>query len=144
MSTNERQVRSGSYVTASGSLLADFHLNVTAEAQGRLQLARLFHMTDDPGVKQMLRFLLARDTAHQKIWLAAIDQLHRDGLEDMPVPEAFPDTPPENAFADVHLGFSARGGAESDGLWPGAYDKEPLPHAEPPVLPAGDPRLYCS
>jgi manganese catalase len=135
---------SGSYVTASGNLLADFHLNVTAEAQGRLQLARLFHMTDDPGVKQMLRFLLARDTAHQKIWLAAIDQLRHDGLEEMPVPEAFPDTAPENAFADVHLGFSARGGAEPDGLWPGAYDKEPRPHAEPPILPFGDPRLYCS
>jgi hypothetical protein len=45
------------------NLLADFHVNVTAEAQGLLQLSRLFPMTDDPGVKQMLRFLLARDTA---------------------------------------------------------------------------------
>ncbi len=116
---------------------------MTAKVQGRLQLARLFHMTDDPGVKQMLRFLLARDTAHQRIWLAAIDQLHRDGLEDMPVPEAFPDMPPENAFAGVHFGFSAAG-ATPDGLWTGAYDGEPQPHAEPPVLPAGDPRLYCS
>jgi Mn-containing catalase len=135
---------SGSYVSASGNLLADFHLNVTAESQGRLQLARLFHMTDDPGVKQMLRFLLARDTAHQKIWLAAIDQLRRDGIEDMPVPEAFPDAAPENAFADVHLGFSNGGDPAVARRWIGAYIDVPAPLADPPILSAGDPRLYCS
>ncbi|MFI6264828.1 manganese catalase family protein [Micromonospora sp. NPDC051006] len=84
----------GAYVTASGNLLADFQLNVTAEAQGRLQVARLFQMTDDPGVKQLLRFLLARDTMHQNLWLAAIEQLREDGLAQMPVPEAFPDGSP--------------------------------------------------
>ncbi|MBQ0901197.1 manganese catalase family protein [Micromonospora sp. U21] len=80
------------FITASGNLMADFHLNVTAEAQGRLQVARLFNMTDDPGVKQMLRFLLARDTMHQNMWMAAIEQLKQDGLEEMPVPDAFTDS----------------------------------------------------
>jgi Mn-containing catalase len=137
---------SGAYVTASGNLLADFHLNVTAEAQCRLQLARLFHMTDDPGVKQMLRFLVARDTMHQRIWLAAIDELKADGIEDMPVPDAFPDMAPESELNDAYLGFSADGAA-GDGRWaagPFRYEPTPAPHAEPPVLPPGDPRLYCS
>jgi Manganese containing catalase len=40
---------SGAFVTSSGNLLADFHLNATAEMQGRLQVARLWHKTDDPG-----------------------------------------------------------------------------------------------
>ncbi|MEV0431441.1 manganese catalase family protein, partial [Micromonospora sp. NPDC050495] len=35
----------GNFITASGNLMADFQLNVTAEAQGRLQVARLFNMT---------------------------------------------------------------------------------------------------
>jgi Mn-containing catalase len=121
----------GSYVTASGNLLADFHLNVTAEAQGRLQLARLFHMTDDPGVKAMLRFLLARDTAHQQLWLAAIEQLRVDGLEEMPVPDAFPDAASEIEFAR---------GPAADLRYPGG----PPPLGEAPVLPFGDPRLYCT
>jgi Mn-containing catalase len=132
---------SGGYVTASGNLLADFHLNVTAEAQSRLQLARLFHMTDDPGVKQMLRFLIARDTMHQRAWLAAIDELKADGIEDMPVPDAFPDAAPDRDDATTRLGFSAGGSADD---WAFRYDAEPQPRAEPPVLPAGDPRLYCS
>src|SRR6201746_660475 len=52
------------YIIASGNLLADFRSNVHAEGQGRLQTSRLFNMTDDPGVKDMLRFNLARDTPH--------------------------------------------------------------------------------
>ncbi|WP_030491301.1 manganese catalase family protein [Micromonospora chokoriensis] len=107
---------SGAFITASGNLLADFQLNVTAEAQGRLQIARLFQMTDDPGVKQLLRFLLARDAVHQNMWLAAIEQLKEDGLEEMPVPEAFGDS--------------------------GECADNPRAYAPEPVLPAGDPRLY--
>jgi Mn-containing catalase len=30
-------------------------------------------MTDDPGMKDMLSFLIARDTMHQQQWLAAIE-----------------------------------------------------------------------
>lgn len=140
----------GSYITASGNLLADFHLNVTAEAQGRLQVARLFNMTDDPGVKQMLRFLLARDTMHQNMWLAAIEQLKEDGLEEMPVPEAFPDAEQENQFAYQFINFSA-GEESAEGRWASgpspdgkgefSYQAKAKAYAEAPVLPPGDPRL---
>ena len=47
------------YIVASGNLLADFRHNVMAEAQGRLQVASLIGMTDDPGVKETLSFALA-------------------------------------------------------------------------------------
>lgn len=33
------------YICASGNLLADFRLNLTAESQGRVQVARLYNMT---------------------------------------------------------------------------------------------------
>src|SRR5690606_1047853 len=56
---------SSRYTIASGNLLADFRFNVTAESQGRLQVARLYQMTSDPGVRHTLSFLLARDTMHQ-------------------------------------------------------------------------------
>ncbi|WP_433270543.1 manganese catalase family protein [Micromonospora vinacea] len=142
----------GAFITASGNLLADFQLNVTAEAQGRLQVARLFHMTDDPGVKQMLRFLLARDTMHQNMWLAAIEQLKEDGLEEMPVPEAFPDSGDlTEEYGYTYLGFSsgtdaAQGrwasGPSPDGKGEFRYDDNPRANAPEPVLPPGDPRLY--
>ncbi|WP_433261658.1 manganese catalase family protein [Micromonospora vinacea] len=67
------------YIVASGNLLADFRSNVAAEAQSRLQTSRVMGMTDDPGVKEMLRFNLARDTYHQQQWLLGIEQLIADG-----------------------------------------------------------------
>src|SRR3712207_2339996 len=51
----------GSYITASGNLLADFTANANAEMQGRLQAARIYQMTDDKGVRDLLAFLLARE-----------------------------------------------------------------------------------
>jgi Mn-containing catalase len=53
------------YTIASGNLLADMRFNVTAESQGRLQVARLDQLTNDRGVRDMFSFLLARDTMHQ-------------------------------------------------------------------------------
>jgi Mn-containing catalase len=78
------------FMTASGNLLADFRFNVTAESQGRLQVCRLYNMTEDKGVRDMLSFLIARDTMHQNQWLAAMEELAADGLEETPVPANFP------------------------------------------------------
>jgi Mn-containing catalase len=83
MPTNSQGVPwNGGYIVASGNLLADFRSNVSAEAQSRLQTARIFQMTDDQGVKDTLRFNLARDTFHQQQWLLGIEQLIEDGFTD--------------------------------------------------------------
>ncbi|MDK2014121.1 MULTISPECIES: manganese catalase family protein [unclassified Deinococcus] len=79
----------GSHVYASGNLAADMYANATAEATGRTLACRLFELTDDPGMKDMLRFLIARDTMHQQQWLAVIEELggHQGTL---PIPNSFP------------------------------------------------------
>jgi Mn-containing catalase len=83
MPTNSQGVPwNGGYIVASGNLLADFRSNVSAEAQSRLQTARVYQMTDDPGVKATLQFNLARDTFHQQQWLLGIEQLIEDGFTD--------------------------------------------------------------
>ena len=74
------------YIVASGNLLADLRANVNAESQGRLQVARLYEMTDDKGVQDMLGFLLARDTMHQNQWIAAIKELEEKKASSCPVP----------------------------------------------------------
>ncbi|HEX7117480.1 MAG TPA: manganese catalase family protein [Longimicrobiales bacterium] len=104
------------YTIASGNLLADFRYNVTAESQGRLQVCRLYNMTGDPGVRRMLSFLIARDTMHQNQWLAAIEELKTDGLEETPVPNAFPQ---ELEYSDVAYQFwNVSEGLESEaGRW---------------------------
>jgi Mn-containing catalase len=88
---------------------------------------------------------------HQNMWLAAIEELRQDGLEDMPVPEAFPDAQQENALAYTYLGFSAgseaagggwASGASPDGKGTFTHQDNATAYAGEAVLPAGDPRLY--
>ncbi len=80
----------GNFIAASGNLLADFRFNLMAESQGNLQVGRLYEMTEDRGVRDMLSFNLARDIMHQNQWAAAIEELKQDGLEDFVVPGTFP------------------------------------------------------
>ncbi|HEX2160544.1 MAG TPA: manganese catalase family protein, partial [Thermoleophilaceae bacterium] len=65
----------------------DMVANVHAEASGRLLATRLWEMTDDPGMKDMLSFLIARDTMHQNQWMAVLEELKDMG---MPAPSDFP------------------------------------------------------
>lgn len=77
-----------SHVYASGNLAADMLANVTAESTGRMLACQLYKMTDDPGMKDMLSFLIARDTMHQNQWLAAWEEL--GGPKAHPIPNSFP------------------------------------------------------
>jgi Mn-containing catalase len=106
----------GSYITASGNLLADFTANANAEMQGRLQVARLYHMTDDHGVRDMLSFLLARDTMHQNQWIAAARELQESKLEELPVPSNFPIKKEAREVSYQYLNFSD-GKTASEGSW---------------------------
>lgn len=92
----------GSHIYASGNLVADMHANVTAEATGRLLATRLWHMTDDPGMKDMLAFLIARDTMHQNQWLAVIEEIG----DPYPVPSSFPQSDENERFSYVFLEHS--------------------------------------
>jgi len=139
------------YTIASGNLLADFRFNVTAESQGRLQVARLYGLTSDPSVRDMLSFLLARDTMHQNQWLAAIEELVADGLEDTPCPSSFPEDLQKAEVAYQYLNFS-EGSAGANGRWavgPSPDGRSQFTHVETPAavgdlgeLGPVDPRLH--
>jgi Mn-containing catalase len=77
----------GNYVVASGNLAADMYANVMAESTGRVLATRLWEMTDDPGMKDMLSYLIARDTMHQNQWRVVLEECFD---EPMPVPGSFP------------------------------------------------------
>jgi Mn-containing catalase len=66
------------YLDIAGNLAANMRANVAAEAVGRTLVARLYEMTDDPGMQDMLKFLAARDTMHQQQWLAVLEELGPD------------------------------------------------------------------
>lgn len=141
----------GRYIVASGNLLADFRHNLMAESQGRLQVTRLYEMTTDSGVRDMLSFLIARDTMHQNQWMAAIAELEAEGLEMTPCPSSFPQSREVSEVAYQFMSFSA-GGQSREGRWASGesmdgkgefqYVDSPAPMGEEPVLDAADPRLY--
>jgi len=106
----------GSYITASGNLLADFTANANGEMQGRLAAARLYHMTDDKGVRDLLSFLIARDTMHQNQWIAAARELQEEGHELLPVPSNFPQSKENQEVHYQYLNFSD-GATAKDGSW---------------------------
>jgi Mn-containing catalase len=62
-------------VDAGGNLIANMRANVAAEAIGRTLATRLLELTDDPGMQDLLKFLIARDTMHQQQWLAVLEEL---------------------------------------------------------------------
>ena len=142
---------SGAYVTASGNLMADFMSNANAEMQGRVQVARLYHMTDDSGVRDLLAFLLARDTMHQNQWLRAIEELKEDGLEQLPVPSNFPQKKEHTEVSYQYLNFSD-GAAAGDGSWASgptpdgngefSYHEGPTTSAPMPPPTRPDSRLF--
>lgn len=136
----------GGYIVASGNLLADFRANAAAEAQGRLQTARLYNMTDDPGVRGMLQFNLARDTVHQKQWLAAIEELEADGLvETLIAPDALFDEEDQthnNTIWRLSDGSDGSKGGWSSGSDAIEYLNDPTPLGGPASAPKPDPALY--
>jgi Mn-containing catalase len=139
------------YVTASGNLLADFTANANAEMQGRLQVARIYHMTDDKGVRDLLSFLIARDTMHQRQWTAAALELQEEGYEHMPVPSNFPSSKEYTDATRQYINFSD-GAHAGEGSWASGptpdgqdqfeYLETPPPGVPMPPPPQPDERLY--
>lgn len=108
-----------SHVYASGNVAADMLSNVMAESTGRMLAVQLYKMTDDQGMKDMLSFLIARDTMHQNQWLAAWEEL--GGRNNHPIPNNFDQSvEPEDynyTFYTFNIDPSAKGpqGAWSSG-----------------------------
>ncbi|WP_415382007.1 manganese catalase family protein [Halosimplex sp. TS25] len=107
-----------SYVVASGNLAADMYANVMAESTGRLLAARLWEMTDDPGMKDMLSYLVARDAMHQNQWLKALHSLGDadDPFDHLPVPNTFPEEEMPDEF-DYSFMSTTRDGEEYEAPW---------------------------
>ncbi len=142
---------SGAYMTCSGNMFADFNSNLNAEVQGRLQVCRLYEMTDDAGIRDTFAYMIARDTMHQNQWMAAIEDMKSEGLCDYPVPVAFADdskhTDAKYQFWNLSKGMESQEGRWASGKSPDGkgefvYLAAPQPLGPEPTLSAPDARLY--
>src|SRR4051794_28153711 len=96
-------------VDAAGNLIANMYANCAAEAVGRTLATRLLELTDDPGMKDMLKFLIARDTMHQQQWLAVIEELEGMGADARNAPGDFENEPEYQQYAYAFFNHNSDG-----------------------------------
>lgn len=106
----------GSWVIGTGNLATDMYANVMAESAGRVLASRLWKSTDDHGMKDMLSFLIARDTMHQNQWLAVLEEL--GGVKgNHPIPNSFPQEEENQQFNYNFISTHVDGKSEAQGRW---------------------------
>lgn len=60
------------YIDSIGDPACDLRSNIAAESRAKIVYERLINVTDDPGVKDALMFLMTREVAHQKSFEKAL------------------------------------------------------------------------
>jgi Mn-containing catalase len=60
------------YIDSIGDPTCDLRSNIAAESRAKIVYERLINVTDDPGVKEALGFLMTREVAHQKSFEKAL------------------------------------------------------------------------
>lgn len=99
------------YIDTIGEPTADLRSNIAAEARAKIVYERLINLTDDPGVKEALTFLMTREIAHQKSFEKALYS-----IEPNFPPGKLPGDP---RFTNVYFNTSQGDGAGQDmrGSW---------------------------
>lgn len=143
----------GSWVIGTGNIASDMYANVHAEASGRVLATRLYELTDDPGMKDMLAFLIARDAMHQNQWLAVLEELGGPTV-NLPIPNSFPEANQVNDFAYsfVTTGINKEDTLSTMGRWAdgpsidgkGTFNvRQATPMGQEPALSASDPTTHA-
>jgi Mn-containing catalase len=98
---------SGSYVNANGDLTVDLRSDIAAESRAKIVYEYLMQFTDDPLVKESLRFLMTREIAHFQMFSAALQDIQ-------------PHFPPGVLQGDprfTHTYYNLSNGASARGPW---------------------------
>lgn len=140
----------GSYIISSGNILADFRANLNAESQGRTQAIRIYEMADDPGLKDMLSVLIARDSYHQNLWIEAIKELEEEEGKITPATFDRSQEREDLAFSLYNHSFSSE--ESKEGKWASgstpagdgkfSYEKTPLVEGNPPSIKNSPPSIH--
>ncbi|WP_240047603.1 manganese catalase family protein [Sphingomonas panacisoli] len=96
------------YVDSKGDPTCDLRSNIAAESRAKIVYERLINVTDDPGVKDALGFLMTREIAHQKSFEKALYSIENN----------FPPgkLPGIAAYANAYVNTS-QGEGDMDGPW---------------------------
>jgi Mn-containing catalase len=96
------------YIDSRGDPTCDLRSNIAAESRAKIVYERLINITDDPGIKDALGFLMTREVAHQKSFEKALYSIE----------DNFPSgkLPGVERFASMYVNTST-GAGDMDGPW---------------------------
>src|ERR1700742_4740262 len=112
---------SGAYVDSIGEPTADLRSNIAAEARAKIVYERLINVTDDPGIKEALGFLMTREIAHQKSFEKALHSIQ----PNFPQGKLPGDPKFTNVYFDLSKGDDVRGPWNEGPEW--QFDADPKP-----------------
>jgi Mn-containing catalase len=97
------------YIDTIGDPTCDLRSNIAAESRAKIIYERLINLTDDPGVREALGFLMTREVAHQKSFEKALYAIEPN----------FPagKLPGDPRFSDTYFNMSQDGGPGPRGPW---------------------------
>ncbi|CAH2901323.1 MAG: Manganese catalase (EC [uncultured Paraburkholderia sp.] len=116
------------YIDTIGEPTADLRSNIAAEARAKIVYERLLNLTDDPGIKEALGFLMTREIAHQKSFEKALHSIQPN------FPQGKLPGVPE--FTNVYYNMSA-GEGDARGPWNEGPEWE-FVEAPQPAVDGGD------
>ncbi|EQB08127.1 Mn-containing catalase [Sphingobium quisquiliarum P25] len=96
------------YVDSRGDPTCDLRSNIAAESRAKIIYERLINITDDPGIKDALGFLMTREVAHQKSFEKALYS-----IQDNFPPGKLPGL---SAYANLYVNTS-QGEGDTTGPW---------------------------
>lgn len=114
---------SAAYIDTIGEPTADLRSNIAAEARAKIVYERLINVTDDPGIKDALGFLMSREIAHQMSFEKALHAIQPN----------FPQgkLPGDPEFNRTYFNMSQ--GLETRGAWNQGQDWEYVEQPQPAV-----------
>lgn len=98
----------GAYVDSRSEPTVDLRSNIAAESRAKIVYERLINITEDPGIKEALGFLMTREIAHQKSFEKALY-----AIEDNFPPGRLPGI---EKFASLYVNAS-QGDGDATGPW---------------------------
>ncbi|MDR5798041.1 manganese catalase family protein [Caballeronia sp. LZ008] len=109
------------YIDTIGEPTADLRSNIAAEARAKIVYERLINVTEDPGIKEALGFLMTREIAHQKSFEKALHSIQPNFPQGkLPgVPEF------TSVYFNMSKGDDARGPWNEGGDWQFVQDPQP-------------------
>ena len=109
------------YIDTIGEVTADLRSNIAAEARAKIIYERLINVTDDPGVKDALSFLMTREAAHMLSFEKALYSIRNN----FPPGKLPPIEQYTNVYYNMSEGDDPRGSWNSDENFEYVADPQP-------------------